>query len=248
MERPRTQCSIAWAALEQLFAAKKNVARNKLLIVDDEKVFRETLSAIFAAEFECHTANDGVEALEMVEDVAPDMILLDIRMPRMDGFQTCLRLRQNDKTRHIPIIFLTTHSEPQTESFGLDLGADDFVSKPFDPDVLRARVKKRMNGGRSGGTGERTNLEDYVILWDRQEATHGDEVIVLTTKEINLLRLFVQNAGRVLSRNVILEKVWADTYITDRSIDSHVKELRKEIPPLVKLLKTVYGSGYRLDI
>lgn len=224
------------------------MTQNKLLIVDDEKVFRDTISAIFAADFECHTAVDGMEALEKVEVLAPDIILLDIRMPRMDGFQTCLRLRQNKKTRHIPIIFLTTLREPQTESFGLDLGADDFITKPFDADVLRARVKKRINGGWRDGVGERTNLEDYVVLWDRQEATHGDEVIVLTTKEINLLRLFVQNPGRVLSRNVILEKVWADTYITDRTIDSHVKELRRKIPPLIRLLKTVYGSGYRLDI
>jgi DNA-binding response OmpR family regulator len=189
-----------------------------------------------------------VEALEMAEKVVPDLVLLDIRMPRMDGFQTCLRMRQNERTRHIPIIFLTTHNEPQTESFGLDLGADDFVTKPFDTDVLRARVKKRLNGGRGGSVGERTNLGDYVIHWERQEATHGDETIVLTTKEINLLRLFVHNAGRVLSREVILEKIWADTFITDRTIDSHVKELRKKLPPLVKLLKTVYGSGYRLDI
>ena len=224
------------------------MARNKLLIVDDEKDFREALEAVFSAEFECHTAKDGQEALDMVEELAPDLVLLDIRMPRMDGFQTCLRLRQNPKTRHIPIIFLTTHSEPQTESFGLDLGADDFVTKPFDADVLRARVKKRLNGGRQDSVGERTNLEAYVVLWERQEAVHGDETIFLTTKEINLLRLFVQNPGRVLSREVILERVWSDTFITDRTIDSHVKELRKKIPPLVRLLKTVYGAGYRLDI
>lgn len=224
------------------------MAQQKILIVDDEKDFRTAISAVFASDFECHTANDGVEALEMVEEVAPDIILLDIRMPRLDGFQTCLRLRQNEKTRHIPIIFLTTLNEPQTESFGLDLGADDFVTKPFNADVLRARVKKRLNGGGKDAVGERTNLESYVILWDRQEATHDDETIFLTTKEINLLRLFVQNPGRVLSRNLILEKVWSDTYITDRTIDSHVKELRKKLPPLVHMLRTVYGSGYRLDI
>lgn len=224
------------------------MARSKLLIVDDERDFRDALIAIFEADFDCHTAQDGVQALEVAEEVRPDLVLLDIRMPRMDGFQTCLRLRQNEKTRHIPIIFLTTHNEPQTESFGLDLGADDFVTKPFDTDVLRARVKRRLNGGRGASVGGRTELGDYVIHWDRQEATHGDDTIFLTTKEINLLRLFVQNPGRVLSREVILEKIWSETFITDRTIDSHVKELRKKIPPLVKLLKTVYGSGYRLDI
>ncbi len=96
--------------------------------------------------------------------------------------------------------------------------------------------------------GEKTHLGDFTILWDRQEATLDDEAISLTTKEINLLRLFVQNNGKVLSREVILERVWSDTYITDRTIDSHVKELRKKIPPLVTMLKTVYGAGYRLDM
>ena len=95
---------------------------------------------------------------------------------------------------------------------------------------------------------ETTELGDYTVYWERQEATHGEERIFLTTKESNLLKLFVQSSGKVLSRETILERVWSDTFITDRTIDSHVKELRKKIPPLVTLLKTVYGSGYRLDI
>jgi DNA-binding response OmpR family regulator len=86
------------------------------------------------------------------------------------------------------------------------------------------------------------------VNWGRQEASHGGESIPLTAKEVGMLRLFVENKGRVLTRDVILEKVWSETYITDRTIDSHVKELRKKIPPLTRLLKTVYGSGYRLDI
>ncbi|MCH7478609.1 MAG: winged helix-turn-helix transcriptional regulator, partial [SAR324 cluster bacterium] len=93
-----------------------------------------------------------------------------------------------------------------------------------------------------------TPLEDYTIHWDRQEVTCDEQRIPITTKEFRLLRLFVDNRGKVLSRNVILDKVWNETYITDRTIDSHVKELRKKIPPLVRMLKTVYGAGYRLDI
>ena len=220
----------------------------KLLIVDDEPDIREALETVFSPDYEVHFAQDGVEALDQVREIEPDLVLLDIMMPRMDGFQTCLRLRQNEATRHIPIIFLTTKSEPQTESFGLDLGADDFIVKPFNVEVLKARVRRRMNGGHHDTPGEVTKLGDYTVYWDRQEATRDDEHIILTTKEINLLRMFVQNPHRVLSRESILERVWADTFITDRTIDSHVKELRKKIPPLVKLLKTVYGAGYRLDL
>jgi two-component system alkaline phosphatase synthesis response regulator PhoP len=224
------------------------MTQRKLLVVDDEPDIREALESVFSSDYEVHFAGDGMEALDQVREIEPDLVLLDIMMPRMDGFQTCLRLRQNEATRHIPIIFLTTKTEPQTESFGLDLGADDFIVKPFNVEVLKARVRRRMNGGHHDTPGEVTKLGDYTVYWDRQEATWEDEHIILTTKEINLLRMFVQNPHRVLSRESILERVWADTFITDRTIDSHVKELRKKIPPLVKLLKTVYGAGYRLDL
>ena len=116
-----------------------------LLIVDDEKENRDALIDIFSSEFEIETAKDGVEAIEKTESQTPDLIILDILMPRMDGFQTCLKLRQNEKTRRVPIIFLTSKSEPETESFGLELGADDFVTKPFNKEVLKTRVNKRLN-------------------------------------------------------------------------------------------------------
>ncbi len=121
------------------------------------------------------------------------------------------------------------------------------MTKPFDKEVLRARVHKRLGGG-GHAVGEVTELGDCKIYWERHEAVNGEERVPLTTKEVGLLRLFVENRGRLLTRNMILEKVWADTYITDRTIDSHIKELRKKLPPMARLLKTVYGSGYRLDL
>jgi DNA-binding response OmpR family regulator len=222
--------------------------QKRLLIVDDEAENRTALQDIFAPDFEVHTAKDGVEALHAAETLLPHLILLDIVMPRMDGFQTCLKLRKNEATRHIPIVFLTSRNEPETETFGLDLGADDFVGKPFNKDVLKARINKRLGAAARDPLGDYTELGDCRIYWERQEATRGEERIPLTTKELGLLRLFVENHGRLLTRNMILEKVWAETYITDRTIDSHVKELRKKLPPMAKLLKTIYGSGYRLDL
>jgi len=227
------------------------MTKQKLMIIDDSRDIRESLVEIFQEEFEILQAENGQDGLDKIVDFDPDIVLLDVVMPIMDGFQTCLRLRQQEATKNIPIIFLTTKNEPQTETFGLELGADDFMHKPFNSDVLKARVKRRLEGAASaatGSVGETTELEGFLIEWDRQEISHGDERISLTTKELGLLRLFVQNKGRVLSRETILERVWADTYITDRTIDSHVKELRKKIPPLVTLLKTVYGAGYRLDL
>ncbi|HEX9844220.1 MAG TPA: response regulator transcription factor [bacterium] len=222
--------------------------RKRLLIVDDEPENRTALSEIFGPDFEVHTANDGLEALDKAGELRPDMILLDIMMPRMDGFQTCLKLRQGDTTKNIPIIFLTSKNQPESETFGLELGADDFVGKPFNREVLKARVNKRLGGASRDPLGEFTDLEDCRVYWERQEAACGEERIPLTAKEIGLLRLFVENKGRLLTRNMILDKVWSDTYITDRTIDSHVKELRKKLPPMARLLKTIYGSGYRLDI
>ncbi|HKI99020.1 MAG TPA: response regulator transcription factor [bacterium] len=222
--------------------------RKRLLIVDDEPENRTALTDIFSAEFDVHTANDGQEALDKAAVLRPDLIILDIVMPRMDGFQACLKLRQAEDTKHVPIIFLTSKNQPETESFGLDLGADDFVGKPFNREVLKARVNKRLGAQQRDPLGEYTELEDCRVYWERHEAACGDERIPLTAKEIGLLRLFVENQGRLLTRNMILDKVWSDTYITDRTIDSHVKELRRKIPPMARLLKTVYGSGYRLDL
>ena len=216
-----------------------------LLIVDDEPLFRDSLREIFSGEYAVHLASNGREALELVEQVRPDLILLDILMPGMDGFQTCLRLRQME--HKIPVIFLTSKHEPETETFGLELGAEDFVVKPFNKEVLKARVKKRLGVHQETAEPEVTQLDEYEIHWDRQEATRGEEKIPLTVKEIRLLRLLVQNQGRVLTRDAILHKIWSDTFITDRTIDSHIKELRKKIPPLTRRIKTVYGTGYRLD-
>ena len=220
----------------------------KLLIVDDQKENRDALHSIFSDEYEVHLAEDGQDGLIKAREIHPDLIILDILMPRVDGFQTCLKLRQQEQTRNIPIIFLTSKNEPETETFGLELGADDFVHKPFNKEVLKARVNKRLSWDARPEVGETTQVGESIVYWDRQEVVQGEERIQLTAKESALLRLFVENKGRLLSRNVILEKIWPDTYITDRTIDSHVKELRKKLPSLGKILKTVYGSGYRLDL
>lgn len=219
----------------------------RILVVDDEAENREALCDLLSDEYEVYQAKDGLEALGSVSKIKPHLVLLDIIMPRMDGLQTCLRLRQDENTRNLPVIFLTSKNEPSTEAFGLELGADDFIPKPFNKDVLKARIRKRLQGG-SAPVGEVTTIGEYKIHWSRQEASFGDSFIPLTAKEAGMLRLFVENPSRVLTRDIILERVWAETYITDRTIDSHIKELRKKLPPLAKLLKTVYGTGYRLDL
>lgn len=224
------------------------MAAEKLLIVDDDPEIRDLLADIFSEEYEVILARSGLEALNLARSSVPDLVLLDIMMPGMDGFQTCFKLRQDKITQHIPIIFVTSKTEPESETFGLELGAEDFVIKPFNKDVLMARVKRRISAPATAQLSDETAIGEAVVQWERQEVTIKDEHIPLTSKEMAMLRLFVENAGRVLTREAILDRVWSERYITDRTIDSHVKELRKKIPPLVKMLKTVYGSGYRLDL
>jgi DNA-binding response OmpR family regulator len=227
--------------------ASQGTPEKTILVVDDEPENRTALQELLSPEYGVVLARDGLEALRLVGESKPDLVLLDIIMPKMDGLQTCLRLRQSEATRTLPVIFLTSKNEASTEIFGLELGADDFIAKPFNKDVLKARIKKRLQAT-TPDLGETTELGEYKVHWNRQEASLGETFIPLTAKEISMLRLFVENPGRVLTRDIILEHVWSDTYITDRTIDSHVKELRKKIPPLAKLLKTVYGTGYRLDL
>ncbi len=226
-----------------------------VLVVDDDPENREIIRDVLHDVYVLHFAFDGQQAIKMAQTVRPHLILLDVVMPVMDGMQSCLRLKQNPQTANIPVIFLTTKNDPQTEAFGLDLGAEDFMTKPFNAEVLRLRIKRRLEF-QTGSIApsapeineEITQIGVYELFWERHEARGNNECISLTTKEMELLRLLVCNQGRVLTRERILEEIWPQTYVTDRTIDSHVKEMRKKFPPLVTMLKTIYGSGYRLDL
>ena len=226
--------------------------KKQLLVVDDNPEYRQSLMDIFTEGFDVLTATNGVEALKVLQNHQPALILLDVLMPEMDGFQTCLRIRQNPSFKYTPILFLTSKNDPSSEAFGLELGADDYILKPFDKEVLKIRVQKRLK--EVSPQAAPTPPEDITLFgncevhWDRQESvTANGQVYSLTTKEVQLLRLLMANKGRILNRAVILEKIWSDAFITDRSIDSHIKELRRKIPSLSKQIKTVYGTGYRLD-
>ena len=222
------------------------MAGTKVLIVEDDADFQALIQSWLEEEgYEVHTAANGWEGLQLFAEVRPHLTITDVRMPAMDGFQLISRIREISDAH---VLAFTAFGDTENTVRGLELGADDFVVKPFNKEVLKTRVKKRLSGVSRDSVGEITEMGEFAIHWERHEAIHGEEHIPLTTKEIGLLKLFVENEGKLLSRSAILERVWADTYITDRTIDSHVKELRKKLPPLTKFLKTIYGSGYRLDL
>ncbi len=226
----------------------------KILVVDDEESILTLLNhSLLRAGFEVATASDGLAALEAARRERPDAVVLDVMLPDLDGFEV-FRLLQRE--RPVPVIFLTAKGEEVDRIVGLELGAEDYVTKPFSPRELVARVKVvlRRNSGESEATetalGRRRRLGRLVIDLDRHQVFREDEPVELTPKEFELLSYLAERPGRALSRELILERVWGGDYFGDtRTVDVHIRHLREKIednPAEPRLIQTVRGVGYRL--
>ena len=223
--------------------------RPKILVVDDESRMRKLVRDFLQREdFEVLEAGDGSEALDIFfenQDIA--LIILDVMMPKMDGWQVCREVRAYSK---VPIIMLTARSDEKDELQGFELGVDEYISKPFSPKILVARVEAILRRtGRSLQDGE--VLEVGGIRLDK--AAHmveiDDKSIDLSYKEFELLAYFMENKGIALSREKILNNVWNYDYFGDaRTIDTHVKKLRSKLGDKGELIKTIWGIGYKLEV
>ena len=223
--------------------------RPKILVVDDESRMRKLVRDFLQREdFEVLEAGDGSEALDIFfenQDIA--LIILDVMMPKMDGWQVCREVRAYSK---VPIIMLTARSDEKDELQGFELGGDEYISKPFSPKILVARVEAILRRtGRSLQDGE--VLEVGGIRLDK--AAHmveiDDKSIDLSYKEFELLAYFMENKGIALSREKILNNVWNYDYFGDaRTIDTHVKKLRSKLGDKGELIKTIWGMGYKLEV
>ena len=219
----------------------------KILVVDDESRMRKLVRDFLTKSgFEVLEAADGIEAINVFDanqDIA--LVILDVMMPGKDGLQVCREIRQ---TSQIPVIMLTAKSDEQTELKGFDLGADEYISKPFSPRILVARVEAILR--RTNQQSAEMQLELGGILLDK--AAHrvvidGKE-IDLSYKEFELLTYFMENQGIALSREKILNSVWNYDYFGDaRTIDTHVKKLRSKMGEKGDLIKTIWGMGYKLE-
>lgn len=219
----------------------------KILVVDDESRMRKLVRDFLTKSgFEVLEAADGIEAINIFDanqDIA--LVILDVMMPGKDGLQVCREIRQ---TSQIPVIMLTAKSDEQTELKGFDLGADEYISKPFSPRILVARVEAILR--RTNQQSAETQIELGGILLDK--AAHrvvidGKE-IDLSYKEFELLTYFMENQGIALSREKILNSVWDYDYFGDaRTIDTHVKKLRSKMGEKGDLIKTIWGMGYKLE-
>ncbi|MBR6345051.1 MAG: response regulator transcription factor [Lachnospiraceae bacterium] len=219
----------------------------KILVVDDESRMRKLVRDFLVKEnYEVIEASNGVEAVDKFyndKDIA--LIVLDVMMPEMDGWEVCREIRQSSK---VPIIMLTARSDEQDELQGFELGVDEYISKPFSPRILVARIEAILR--RTGGTGEPALIEVAGIKIDKSahQVFVDDKPVELSYKEFELLTYFIENSGIALSREKILNNVWNYDYFGDaRTIDTHVKKLRSKLGEKGNLIATIWGLGYKFS-
>ncbi|MGA3265224.1 MAG: response regulator transcription factor [Verrucomicrobiota bacterium] len=224
----------------------------RILIVEDETPMRTALADLLASEgYRVLTAADGESGLKRALDEKPDLILLDIMLPKLDGFALCAELRR--LARDLPVMMLTAKGQVEDRVTGLDVGADDYLVKPFSTDELLARVRALLRRvERKTKSPAKLKLGDIEIDLARQTAVRGKKPIHLTAKEIAMLRLMAEAEGQPVTRERFLDVVWDYTaFPTTRTVDNHVASLRAKLekdPDDPRWLKTVHGVGYKLEL
>lgn len=222
----------------------------KVLIVDDEESIQELVSYnLEHAGYTVIQAFDGIEAFEKIKDEKPDLILLDIMLPHVDGLEICRQVRSKST---VPIIMLTARSTETDKVIGLEYGADDYITKPFSPRELLARVNALLRRTNQTFSDQKfLEFGDLIIDPDKRKVTINDVLIELTFKEFELLLLLAKNPGRIFTREQLLEKIWRiDNYFDTRTVDVHIRYLRSKIekdPSKPKHLQTIRGVGYKFE-
>ena len=227
----------------------------KILVVDDEAYIVELVKFNLEKEgYQVIVASDGRNALKMVQTEQPDLVLLDIMLPNIDGLEVCRILKQSPDTNSIPIIMLTAKGDEFDTVLGLEMGADDYIKKPFSPREMIARVKARLRALKileaEKAVGEKAYvIKDLIVVPEKYEVFLGEDKLELTPKEFELLSLMVSHQGKVFTREALLEKVWGYEYSGDtRTVDVHISHLRQKLVDdsnYPDYIETVRGVGYR---
>lgn len=229
------------------------VARELILVVDDERDILELISFNLEKEgYEVKGVRSGEEALAIAQQDRPSAIILDLMLPGLDGLSVCKRLRQDERTRHVPVIMLTAKSEDSDVVRGLELGADDYVTKPFSPRVLVARLRAALRRSGDGADLEpnatQIRIRDVVIDVSRHEVYVGGKRADLSATEFAILEFLARNPGWVFSRNKIIDAVKGKDYpVTERSVDVQILGIRRKLQKSGEMIETVRGVGYRLQ-
>ncbi|MFL2621858.1 MAG: response regulator transcription factor [Flavobacteriaceae bacterium] len=220
----------------------------KILLVDDEPDILEIISYNLKSNgFEVFTALNGVKALKKAKSILPDLIILDVMMPEMDGIETCEEIRKIHELNDTVITFLTARSEDYSQLAGFDAGADDYINKPIKPKLLVGKVKsllRRLNKNKVTESKNVINFGDLIIDREEYKITLNKNEILLPRKEFELLYLLASKPGKVFKREVILEKIWGhEVVVGDRTIDVHIRKLREKLGQ--SRFKTIKGVGYK---
>ena len=229
------------------------MANEKILVVDDEEHIAELISYNLTSNgYKVITANNGNDAVKLAVEEKPNLILLDLMIPGKDGYDVCKDIRSNSEIRNTPIIMLTAKSEELDKILGLELGADDYITKPFSVRELLARVKAVLR--KFSISEPESNILIFGNLtadFDKREILVNDKKLDLTLKEFELLEILIRNKGKILTRDTLLDKIWGYEYIGEtRTVDVHIRYLRKKIElddKNPKLIETIRGVGYRFN-
>ncbi len=224
----------------------------RVLVVDDERVVTEVVERYLSLQgYDVSLASDGEEALRLAQEWAPDLVVLDLMLPKIDGLEVCRRLRRDSE---VPIIMLTARGDETERIVGLELGADDYMSKPFSPRELVARVRsvlRRASAGPVIGAGGVLRFDDLTINPQTRAVTRGGEEVNLTGKEFDLLFFLASNPNQVFTREQLMDHAWDYTYAGDTStVTVHIRRLREKVeadPVKPRYVKTVWGVGYKFE-
>lgn len=223
----------------------------RILIADDEERIREMIREYTILDkYDIDEASDGLEALELFKQQEYSLIILDVMMPKMDGWSVCREIR---RTSHVPIIMLTARGEEYDKLFGFELGVDDYIVKPFSPKELLARIKaiirRSLLAVEKNSRDQRIHHEGLAVEFNSRNVYVDDKQINLTPKEYELLSYFMHNPNQVFSREQLLNSIWGYDFTGDsRTVDTHVKMLRESLGPYRKFIVTVWGIGYKFEV
>ena len=218
-----------------------------LVVEDDNDIAEMVIYNLKQAGYDVQHAADGLAALDMLRREPPDMVILDIMLPNLDGREVCRRIRQDQGTRHIPVLIVSALAEETDRVVGFEIGADDYITKPFSPRELVLRVKAILRRSQEAPSVKGPlRIAGLVIDPERHQVEVEDEPLELTATEFRLLQHLAVNAGRVQTRQMLLENVWGYTFDGyARTVDTHIRRLRKKLGPLGEKVETVRGVGYR---
>ena len=224
------------------------IDKGRILLVDDEEDILEFLSYNLRKEgYKIKTASNGKSALKILEKFNPDLIILDVMMPEMDGIEVCESIRKNENNDDVLILFLTARSEDYSELAGFSAGADDYITKPIKPRLLVSRVNAILKRKRkTKETSSSISIGEISINKSTHKLLYSDKEIYLARKEFNLLYFLMTIPGKVFTREEIITTIWKDAIVGDRTIDVHIRKIREKIGS--NHIKTVKGIGYKFDI